>query len=129
MRFQVAKHPRYGIFSDGNAIFVNSIKHSRGSKIVNMRIRGKGNNSLAELLETCRASRCCDPRDRVYALLGLANDVPEDAIAVDYTHSVDEFLERVLKLFRERHKFTAVELDYVERMLRNPWREGDDISQ
>ncbi|KAE9375181.1 HET-domain-containing protein, partial [Stipitochalara longipes BDJ] len=43
---------------------------------------------LLELMETCKSSKSCDPHDRIYAILGLASDVPPEAILVDYERSI-----------------------------------------
>lgn len=46
--------------------------------------------SLIELLKSFRMCLCSDPRDRVYALLGLANDQgAHQMVSVDYSKSVE----------------------------------------
>jgi hypothetical protein len=44
--------------------------------------------TLLQLLETCKKSKSCDPHDRIYAILGLAGDLPPNAIMVDYERSI-----------------------------------------
>jgi hypothetical protein len=39
-------------------------------------------------MEACKSSKSCDPHDRIYAILGLARDVPHEAILVDYERSI-----------------------------------------
>ncbi|PMD67661.1 HET-domain-containing protein, partial [Hyaloscypha bicolor E] len=51
---------------------------------------------LINLLEACQASECADPRDKVYGLLGLANDCGEDELVVDYSKTVYEVYRDVI---------------------------------
>lgn len=44
--------------------------------------------TLLQLLETCKKSKSCDPHDRIYAILGLADDLPPNTIMVDYERSI-----------------------------------------
>jgi hypothetical protein len=46
------------------------------------------NISLAQLLRACRAQRCTDPRDKVFAVLPLASDSELLQIKADYSISV-----------------------------------------
>ncbi|OCL14970.1 HET-domain-containing protein [Glonium stellatum] len=47
--------------------------------------------SLGALLQKYRHRECMDPRDKVYALLGIANDVAgEKKLIVDYSKTVEE---------------------------------------
>ena len=59
--------------------------------------------SLIKLLISFRQSRSSDPRDRVYALLGLANDQgAHDMVSVDYSKSVEAvYLECAQCLVRD----------------------------
>jgi Heterokaryon incompatibility protein (HET) len=52
--------------------------------------------SLQGLLETFRDSRCSDLRDKVFALLGLANDCQHGEILPDYSKSVIELYVEVI---------------------------------
>jgi hypothetical protein len=47
-----------------------------------------GKRTLLELMETCKSSKSEDPHDRIFAILGLANDVSREAIVVDYERSI-----------------------------------------
>jgi hypothetical protein len=52
---------------------------------------------LHQLLETCQDCQCSDPRDKVYALLGFADDCDAENIVVDYSKSVFGVFEDVVK--------------------------------
>jgi hypothetical protein len=52
--------------------------------------------SLQGLLETFRDSKCTDARDKVFALLGLANDCQHGEISPDYTKSVLDIYVEVI---------------------------------
>jgi hypothetical protein len=45
---------------------------------------------LRTLLEMCERSLCQDPRDKVYGILGLASNVKDDDLPVDYSKSMFE---------------------------------------
>jgi hypothetical protein len=53
---------------------------------------------LRTLLETCERSLCQDPRDKVYGLLGLASNVKDDELPVDYSKSMFELFWDVVWL-------------------------------
>lgn len=55
------------------------------------------NIRLLEVLRNIRAYECGDPRDKVYAALGMAMDVNEDDITPDYTKSVSAVYIDVVK--------------------------------
>jgi hypothetical protein len=114
MQFKAAKYPE---ISKLESDIIYNISHSIGSKITNMRISGGKSQSLLDLLEACKASRCCNPRDRVYALLGLANDVPEDAILIDYSKSVPNVQEDVMSFFLHQRSTSRLEVDYILSLL------------
>jgi len=63
------------------------VAKSPGIKIPRRRISDR-EPTLLELMETCRSSKSCDPHDRIYAILGLAKDVPLHEIVVDYDRSI-----------------------------------------
>ncbi|KAH8767525.1 heterokaryon incompatibility protein-domain-containing protein [Hyaloscypha finlandica] len=63
------------------------IKASPGMRISRARLEG-GHPTLLELLETCKTSKSSVPHDRIYALLGVASDISEDSIPVDYDRSI-----------------------------------------
>jgi Heterokaryon incompatibility protein (HET) len=52
--------------------------------------------SLQGLLETFRDSKCSDPRDKIFALLGLAKDCQNDEILPDYSKSIIEVYVEVI---------------------------------
>jgi hypothetical protein len=53
-------------------------------------------NTLFELMRTCQYSLSVDPRDKVYALLGLALDCQKDEIVVDYSKPLFELYGKVV---------------------------------
>jgi hypothetical protein len=59
--------------------------------------------ALHTLLETCERSLCQDPRDKVYGLLGLASNVRNDEMQVDYSKSMFElFWDVVWHTYKQR---------------------------
>ncbi|RDW66342.1 hypothetical protein BP6252_09977 [Coleophoma cylindrospora] len=68
--------------------------------------------SLQNLLFTCKYSVCRDPRDKIYGLLGLAKDVTEGDIRIDYQKTPLELYESVLHFYRNRPRApTCLRLD------------------
>lgn len=43
---------------------------------------------LRQLLESCKDCQCSDPRDKVYALLGFADDCNAENLVIDYSKSL-----------------------------------------
>ena len=48
-------------------------------------------------MQQMRKSLCADPRDRVYAPLGLANKVVKDSITIDYNCEVEDLYKQTAK--------------------------------
>lgn len=60
----------------------------------------KSGSGLVQLLETFGTSICFDPRDKVYGLLGLANDCDSGtALLADYNKSIEEVFEDVVTFY------------------------------
>ena len=55
---------------------------------------------LHTLLENCERSLCQEPRDKVYRLLGLASNVDDGEVAVDYSKSLFELYVDILTHYR-----------------------------
>jgi hypothetical protein len=53
-------------------------------------------NTLEELLHTGQFSVCADPRDKVYAVLGLATDCQNGELEIDYSKSLFEVYSDVM---------------------------------
>lgn len=101
LQFKVDNYPETR-FVHGNFSFINN---SPGVKVLKMRTRGKRIRTLLELLEACKSSQCYDRRDKVYALLGLAKDVPNSAIVVDYNMLPFKVAMDVLHFFPRPSEF------------------------
>lgn len=95
-RFETARYPE--IHYSAPAIILDT-QSSMGAKITMMRGPIPKARTLLDLLKVCQNSGCCDRRDRVYALLGLASDVPDGAIVVDYKRPALKVREDVLQLY------------------------------
>ncbi|KAF4634263.1 hypothetical protein G7Y89_g3847 [Cudoniella acicularis] len=66
--------------------YIERISHRVGSKIIERRRDSR--RTLAELLDTTKSSRCHDPHDRIYGVLGVAADIQGDSIPIDYKGSI-----------------------------------------
>jgi len=83
---------------------------------------------LQTLLETCERSLCQEPRDKVYGLLGLASDVDNGVISVDYSKSMFEIFVDVMmhhELSQDNEKSMRINLvgfsQLVQRSLAGPF--------
>jgi hypothetical protein len=52
---------------------------------------------LANLMEVCEDSLCEEPRDKVYGFVGIAHDCQDDSLPVDYSKSLFELYEDVIR--------------------------------
>jgi len=62
-------------------------------------ILGYFQNNLEHLIESFQESLCSDPRDKVYGLLGLADDCQEGQLEVDYSRTLFEVYSNVIDLY------------------------------
>lgn len=81
--------------------FVDSIRDSPASQMVNMVTRKMTANSLWHLIQDTKHLCCYDPRDRVYALLSVAG-IGHEGIEADYDMPIPTLLNRVLHNQHER---------------------------
>jgi Heterokaryon incompatibility protein (HET) len=71
--------------------------------------KGTGGCSLLDLLEFSKDSLCSDSKDKVYSLLGLATDCRKQEILADYSRSMYDIYETVLRYYTSRgHRSTVV---------------------
>ncbi|KAI1171852.1 heterokaryon incompatibility protein-domain-containing protein [Nemania sp. FL0916] len=103
---------------------MNQLKEPTGMKsMMEARKRRFGDTMrLGTLIEDFAAQRCAEPRDKIYGLLGLANDISavegpgdDDAIVQD---SGDEDVEFIVDY---RRSFYAVWCDAVQYLFRCPY--------
>lgn len=91
------------------------------SNIAIQRVGRHGDNFLlANLMESCQESICEEPRDKVYAFLGIAHDCEDGQFPVDYTKSLFELYEDVIQFHLESPggSETAVQFSQlVQRLL------------
>jgi hypothetical protein len=52
---------------------------------------------LANLMEVCQDSLCEEPRDKIYGFVGIAHDCQDDSLPVDYSKSLFELYEDVIR--------------------------------
>ncbi|TVY44317.1 Heterokaryon incompatibility protein 6,OR allele [Lachnellula subtilissima] len=80
---------------------------------------------LIQLLETFGNSVCFDPRDKVYGLLGLANDCKLGAVTADYNKSTEEVFEEVVAFYY--HQSLELEISQTNMNWRCPGMCGEDV--
>lgn len=52
---------------------------------------------LANLIEVCQESLCEEPKDKIYGFVGVAHDCQDDSLPVDYSKSLFELYEDVIR--------------------------------
>ncbi|TVY80478.1 Heterokaryon incompatibility protein 6 OR allele [Lachnellula suecica] len=52
---------------------------------------------LANLMEVCKGSLCSEPRDKVYGFLGVAHDCQDGSLSIDYSKTLFELYEEVIR--------------------------------
>jgi hypothetical protein len=67
---------------------------STAERLFKLRSEGK-KHALKILIEGSLRAKATDPRDGIFVLLGIADDVPEGAIPVNYNSSIAEVKRRV----------------------------------
>lgn len=66
----------------------------------------RGTNDLVTLLACSLENLATDPRDRVFALSGLASQDAQEAIIPDYHKTLEEVYSVALEYYVEHHHFT-----------------------
>jgi hypothetical protein len=82
---------------DGDPPIFKKVRTNIAFQLVRIReARGRSQTTLRELLETCEKSLCADPRDKIYGLLGLAEDTRR-SLSVDYSKSLFDIYKDVVR--------------------------------
>jgi hypothetical protein len=95
-------------FNDGMAIRLDLFRKDR---------EASSNVQLLRVLNLMRAYACEDPRDKVYAALGMAMDVNEDDIIPDYRRTCLEVYIDVVRFFIS--EMNNCPLDFLGEILRS----------
>jgi Heterokaryon incompatibility protein (HET) len=85
----------------------------------NWRASPTWNFSLYGLLFNFRHFGCADPRDRIYAFLGLANDIQELSLIPDYASSAANVYTNVARMLIHAHKHLLI-LNCKREVTHNP---------
>jgi hypothetical protein len=92
-----------------NRIMLQAPDHER-----ERRVRGR----LFDMVMDFRSLRCADPRDKVYALLGLAVDCKENDFPIDYTKSLFSVFCDLLSRYKGRKKYCLGRGEGVEQCMK-----------
>jgi hypothetical protein len=95
-------------FNDGMTIRLDEFRKDR---------EAGANVQLLRILRLMRAYRCEDPRDKVYAALGMAMDVNEDDIIPDYRKPYSEVYTDVVRFFIS--ELNSRPLDFLGEIVRS----------
>ncbi|TVY81444.1 Heterokaryon incompatibility protein 6 OR allele [Lachnellula suecica] len=97
MQNELANHPRF-------AIEINGLRKCQAFVLDSHR-RSAKRNGLADWIESCQACNCHDPKDKIYALVGLAQDCQNtnesdpDLLKIDYSRSLFEVYSDTIKFY------------------------------
>jgi hypothetical protein len=97
-------------------VLPEDLQKSLASQLVQQRnARGALSCFLKELLEAFKDSSCLDSRDKVYGLLGLADDCQDGTLTADYSKSLFDVYEDVIRFQHQRFitgESASHEVDY-----------------
>ncbi|EPE27264.1 hypothetical protein GLAREA_03179 [Glarea lozoyensis ATCC 20868] len=103
------------------------IRASPATRICTSRLQQKSKRpTLLELLVACKDSKSSEPRDRLYALLGLASDVQEDSIVIDYNRPIFKIQMDVLWFFCCKQDFRPADTSRICTLLEETLGYGRD---
>ena len=76
----------------------------RTMMLYSFRLRNGNGMRLPELLLSARESHCTDPKDQIYALLGLAADAGDCSVKLDYSQDVTKIYQEITTSFISQYK-------------------------
>lgn len=99
LQLKPKQHPEYPSYFKE---FIDRINDSTGKKIIESRLH-MGKLTLADLIDATRSSKCQDPHDRIYAILGLADDASGfyRSIPIDYNTPIFKLKMDIAWSFQE----------------------------
>ena len=89
--FSQSVHRPVEILPESVWLHLSELKHT-----IFQLCRDPFNTSLEDLIYQTQASKCSDPRDRVYAMLGLLPNGPSSEINPDYSQSISQVYRDVV---------------------------------
>ncbi|KAL5115065.1 hypothetical protein ACEQ8H_007040 [Pleosporales sp. CAS-2024a] len=109
------------VYSHKDWIFLyDMFRNSPGAKVVTMRAPPNGlrRRTLFEVIEDTLGSQCQDPRDRIYAIMNLAEDLYqfEEQIPVDYNIGISALRKDVVRAAK-RMKYPHYRLNRLGALL------------
>lgn len=132
---------RWGTKSDSwDAFFQYAVLRCEASEIApalklsNQR-KGRHGDSflLANLMEACRESLCEEARDKVYGYVGIAHDCQDGSFPIDYSKSLFELYEDVVRFQYRSVKLNAKTIVHfsqlVQRLLGGPKAMLEDLAR
>jgi hypothetical protein len=87
------------LLSDRMSKVAQSISRSAARRPALLRQGAPASHELWTLIILCQDHQCQDPRDKLYGLLSLANDIKDGEIEVDYSKSIFEVWEDVVQYY------------------------------
>ncbi|KAE8339241.1 hypothetical protein BDV24DRAFT_78158 [Aspergillus arachidicola] len=111
-----------------NRLLGSKLHHQQSSDgVTRFEVTGRYlGSSLLQLFFQTAGLNMTDPRDRVYGILGLALDIDESKVRVDYDAPVIEIHLQVFSLFIERHQSIDF-LCFLDEELHHAASRGDDF--
>lgn len=100
LRLKPEQHPEYPSYFKE---LIERINKSVGKRIIEKR-HDRGKRALVDLLEATKHSKCVDPHDRIYAILGLASDISGHSFPVDYDRSIFKVKMDIAWFFKQRSR-------------------------
>ena len=99
----------FGLLRNGSPLVVQQLRGARGvSKLENPpsgieKVKFNGHVKLSRLLISQRERECTVPKDRVYAMLGIASETSSGAFPVDYHMDVYETYRSLFQFLATEH--------------------------
>jgi hypothetical protein len=99
--FSLAHYTLKCKFHPGEEKVLLDVTNSLASRLEGHRIKrlAATGSTLLELLHDCRDSLCSDPKDKIYALVGLARDCRNQEVVIDYSKSLGQIYKDVMSLY------------------------------
>jgi hypothetical protein len=106
------------------------IKYSPGAKLISMcksMSKSRSARTLLELLEKTKASECQDPHDRIYAIIGLAEDIDNVRCKIPIAYDVHLQIVKadVISALKDRW-MSPNYTRRIEKLLDQVFRDNDD---
>src|SRR3569833_1032082 len=124
--------PKSWVFDCGIGESITRIKESVPFRLARQRADGTQGWPLHELLKVTQASLCENPRDKIFGLLGIANDANINDLEIDYSKSMHNTCQDTILWYQRSYGdqlLSASAIGFAQLLMQSFLNHGEQLDR